>query len=122
MDKSTKLVRMQQWSEEIAACNQSGMKKGEWCRENGINLKTFYYHQRMVRQAAFNALSVPDEGSAEVCFVEVTPLRDSKPHIPPDKECAASAVIQLGLVRILLNEDISEALLQRLLKVTQDVT
>jgi len=53
MDKSTKLVRLQQWSEEIAACNQSGMKKGEWCRENGINLKTFYYHQRICRLSDF---------------------------------------------------------------------
>ena len=70
MDKSTRIVLLQRWSAEVAACNQSGMSKGDWCRENGVNPKTFYYHQRMVCRAAFEALPISAE-EQEVHFLEI---------------------------------------------------
>ena len=35
MDEITTEVRLQQWSSAIAECNNSGMTKKEWCRQNG---------------------------------------------------------------------------------------
>ena len=34
------------WSKRITACKNSGMRPGEWCEENGINVKTYYYWHR----------------------------------------------------------------------------
>ena len=31
------------WSKRISDCKNSGMRPGEWCAENGINVKTYYY-------------------------------------------------------------------------------
>lgn len=121
MEKSTKIVRLQQWSAEVTACNQSGMSKGDWCRENGINPKTYYYHQRMVRRAAFEALPIPAE-EPEVHFLEISQPVSAETNPTPDEYKSASAVIHVGDVQISLTEGITETMLRKLLKVARDVT
>ncbi len=44
-------VQLQKWSEEIRSCTESGMKVKEWCTLNGVNIKTYYYHLRKVRES-----------------------------------------------------------------------
>ena len=121
MDKSTKIVRLQQWSAEVAACNESGMSKGDWCRENGINPKTYYYHQRMVRRAAFEALPIPAE-EQEVHFLEISQDISAETIPVPAERESASAVIHIGDVQIFLTDGISETMLKKLLKAARDVT
>ena len=101
MDKSTRIVRLQRWSAEVAACNQSGMSKGDWCRENGVNPKTFYYHQRMVRRAAFEALPISAEVQ-EVHFLEIPKDISAETNPVPAEHESASAVIHIGDVQISL--------------------
>ena len=43
MDKITSDIRRQQWLDIIQACNASGLTKKAWCKQNGINIKSFYY-------------------------------------------------------------------------------
>ena len=31
------------WTERIADCKNSGKSAQEWCEQNGINIKTYYY-------------------------------------------------------------------------------
>lgn len=38
------------WSKRIADCKNSGMRPGEWCAENGINVKTYYYWHSKIRK------------------------------------------------------------------------
>ena len=57
MDGITEEVRLQEWGAAIAECNNSGMTKKEWCRQNGMSLKTFYYRQMRVRQAAYQRMT-----------------------------------------------------------------
>lgn len=35
-----KQVQKAEWTERIRKCSESGLTVSEWCRENGINLKT----------------------------------------------------------------------------------
>ena len=43
-------VRFSDWTERIEAQQASGMTVKEWCEENGIKPKTFYYHLRKLRE------------------------------------------------------------------------
>ena len=49
MDGKTAEIRYQQWVQAIQSWSNSGLSKREYCRENGIDEKQFYYYQRRVR-------------------------------------------------------------------------
>lgn len=73
MDQIVHTVRDQQWLDLIQQCNASGLTKKEWCKQNGIKLKTFYYHQRQLRHQAFlvkaeqNSHSAAVDGKNHIC-------------------------------------------------------
>ena len=43
-------VQLQVWTEQIKAQQESGMTVTEYCAQNGINNKTYYYRLRKVRE------------------------------------------------------------------------
>ncbi len=43
-------VQLQEWMEQIKAQQESAMTVTAFCAANGINLKTYYYHPRKVRE------------------------------------------------------------------------
>ena len=44
-------VHISEWSEMVRACRSSGLTVQQWCNSNGINIKTYYYRLRKVREA-----------------------------------------------------------------------
>lgn len=44
-------MTLKNWAEEIAECQSSGMTVSAWCELHGINVKTYYYHLRRVRES-----------------------------------------------------------------------
>ena len=42
-------VQLRKWQEQIQAQQSSGLTVQQWCTENGVNIKTYYYHLRKVR-------------------------------------------------------------------------
>lgn len=73
-----KQVQQAEWAERIRKCSESGLTVSEWCRENGINLKTYYYHLRKLRkeiceQIPVLVMTVPEEcHSVKISIGEVT--------------------------------------------------
>lgn len=62
MDKITlvkKEVKAAEWAEKIEACRSSGKTVEQWCSENGINIKTYYYHLRMLREKVCDQIPIP---------------------------------------------------------------
>lgn len=51
-------VRLREWTEQIKAQQESGMTVAEFCAENGINLKTYYYRLRKVREQCMESAPV----------------------------------------------------------------
>lgn len=51
-------VKLREWAEQIEARRASGMTVQSWCAENGMNVKTYYYHLRKVREQCVE--SVPE--------------------------------------------------------------
>ncbi|HWP50796.1 MAG TPA: IS66 family insertion sequence element accessory protein TnpB [Clostridia bacterium] len=66
MEKRLKTIsqnqRLNEWSIRVAGCRNSGQSVRQWCEENGINEKTYYYWQRKVFEAAIQR---------EPCFAEI---------------------------------------------------
>ena len=119
MDEVTGEVRLREWGAAIAECNNSGMRKKEWCRLHGISEKTFYYRQRLVRLAAYGMMTETRQEPEGIQFAELT-------HpIPEDSEqgdTRPGAVLCAGGIRIELNESISEDMLKKLIGAVRDVT
>lgn len=43
-------IRLHEWTAQVEAQQTSGMTVQQWCTENGINPKTYYYRLRKVRE------------------------------------------------------------------------
>ena len=48
-----------EWAEKIRCCRESGLTVSEWCRENNINVKTYYYHLQKIRKKLCEQIAVP---------------------------------------------------------------
>ena len=101
--KMKKEVKQAQWAEMVKSRNESGLTVTDWCRQNGINLKTYYYRLKRVRQAICNEIEQHD-------IVPVKPISETE---------ATSEKIELsvGDVKISLPDDFNESTLRRLLGV-----
>lgn len=42
-------VKWEEWKEQVNSQITSGLTVKEWCRQNNVNAKTYYYHLRRVR-------------------------------------------------------------------------
>lgn len=43
-------VRLREWSAQIKAQQTSGQTVQQWCAQNAVNPKTYYYHLKRVRE------------------------------------------------------------------------
>ena len=65
-------VRLQEWSAQVEAQQASGLTVPQWCAENGIKTKSFYYRLRRVREQYIQSahavvpLTVPQQQSADI--------------------------------------------------------
>ena len=112
MDKTTHEVRLLQWQEIIQAQLASGQSKREWCRENGISEKQFFYWQRRLRKELYEIqagalVSVTQEPVKSL--VELPLLRASANTAATGFN--PEAVIAIGNVTVGVTANVSESLL-----------
>jgi len=50
VDAVTRAVQLREWASQIQACLGSGMSVREWCVQQNIPQKTYYYRLRRVRE------------------------------------------------------------------------
>ena len=62
MDKIAHEVRAQEWFSIIQACNSSGLPKKQWCEENGIPVRKFFYWQKRIRAGLYKEAKEKDAG------------------------------------------------------------
>ena len=101
-----KEVKLAQWVEMVRNRNESGLTVTDWCKENGINLKTYYYRLKRVRQAVCSEIE----------------QHDIVPAIPAEEPQSEGRNIELlvGDVKISLPDNFNENTLRRLLGLSQD--
>lgn len=65
--------RLQEWSQKVTACRQSGKTVQRWCEENGITPKTYYRWQQKVFSAMVEQQEqLAQQSSGETQFVELS--------------------------------------------------
>lgn len=55
-----KNARIQEWANMIQACKSSGKSVKRWCKENGVNIKTYYERHKKVCAAMGDQFSMAD--------------------------------------------------------------
>lgn len=86
--------RLQQWRQIIRQCQQSGLSNRDYCKQNGISEKTFYYWLRKLRSAAVE-VSLPqivrlDEAQAADDMIRIQ-FRNANLTLPGDTNANAIA-------------------------------
>ena len=124
MDQKAQQIRRSQWEQIVLEGNRASISKKEWCRQNGISEKSFYYWQRKIRSQAAEALE--SEKAVPVCvgmssssFVELpfgsTAQTFSGGSASPG--LAPELMIQIGDCRVYVAGTIREQTLSTALKV-----
>lgn len=122
MDQSTHEVRRTNWLNIVNQCQNrpSDMSVKRWLAENDIKEKAYYYWLRKFRKEAYNQMHLPAAATkSEVAFAEVAmPLSDAdlEPASEKKTDGTPAAVIKCNRMTIELSNNISDALLNRLLK------
>lgn len=101
--KVTADYRAQQWIEIIWACKASGQSKKNWCEENQVNVKSFYYWQTKLRKEA-SQLLVKENASKLV------------PLVFPESVGNRTVILRKCGCEIEIPEGTSQALLESVLK------
>ena len=112
MDKTTHEVRLHHWQEIIQAQLASGQNKREWCRENDISEKQFFYWQRRLRKELYESQAgalVSVTQHSEKNLVEVPLINASANAVA--NGFSPDAVIAIGNVTVGITANISESLL-----------
>ena len=71
-------IQLSEWKERVFECRNSKKKISEWCRDNKINIKTYYHWQRLVwdkETDANQAAASKETAIANVQFAEVEKTR-----------------------------------------------
>ena len=53
-------IHIQKWLEVIHRCRDSGLSNQQWCEENGISLKSYYYWLAKIRKLAIENLRISE--------------------------------------------------------------
>ena len=69
-------VKWDEWEKQVNAQIKSGLTVKEWCRQNSINEKTYYYHLRRDREKLCE-----DHGQQIVPISAPEPVKSSEIHI-----------------------------------------
>ena len=100
--KVKKEVKLKQWAEMVQLRNESGLTVSKWCDQHGVNVKTYYYRLKQVRQALCNEVEQHD-------IVAVRPVYDCREN--------THIRLSMGNATIELPDDFNEDTLKRLLGV-----
>ena len=84
MDHATTEIRTEQWRQIVLEANGSSLTKKEFCRQNGIKEKQFYYWQRKIRRQESSRLRL----EATLAPVESTSVVSS---------CSSSSFVAVNL-------------------------
>lgn len=116
MDKITHKMRLSRWTAIMNECTESGMPKTAWCKENGVDVKQFFYWQRRIREEVYNEIQT--KTSTAATFAELPVL--SAPNLQEVSD-DTGAVIRINNITVEINNRCSAELLKTLLMVSAHV-
>lgn len=128
------MIQLQGWAAQIKECKQSGQTVKQWCKENGISLKTYYNHLKRVREEMLETIeskkALPVGDTSLNCMPGTQSLVDTynskaclaaeKPHfakfkVPPTKESAVT--VWLGDCIVEIHNGAEDSVIEQVLRV-----
>lgn len=88
-----------EWADKISQCRESGLTVSEWCRQNSINPKTYYYHLRKIRKEICEQIPVHVMTVAEESHSVKVNISDMIAEIPE----GISEQMMTSLIRAMRN-------------------
>lgn len=125
MDQITHDVRLEGWKDVIRQCHArpKGQTIKEWCAQNNVSEKQFYYWQRRIRLQLAGGITgtlVPAAAGMEhaVSFTEipVPAINSALSASDNTNDFQAEAVIRKGDLVIAVRNSISDRVLSRILE------
>jgi len=114
-----KEVRHREWAEQVRECQSSGLAIKEWCKQNGVNVYTYYRRLRVLREKMLEQKDtaspqiVPISVSSEISGPALTEQMCDPASLPmPNRK----VVMRKNGIEIELPHDISEKTLLVLLR------
>lgn len=130
MDQKTTDIRMAQWEQIILEGNRASITKREWCRQNGISEKAFFYWQRKIRRKAAASmdeasvqLPLPPVQSNQQSFVEISGPETSSDPVKRETvslNVSPELMVQINDCRVFITGTIQENTLRTVMKVIRD--
>ncbi|MBR1736938.1 MAG: hypothetical protein IJ736_07985, partial [Firmicutes bacterium] len=78
--ETKRCINLKNWKEEIESQISSGLSVKEWCLQNNINQKSYYYHLRKVREASIEI----KEKQEIIAVTEINKsISENKPSVDP---------------------------------------
>ena len=96
--------RLQEWSQIIQAGQNSGLSKREFCRQNGISERQYYYWLKKIREAVVETSPLPlvrlEESDLKTEDKIRIQFRGAELSLPANTEAEAVAVILRALQQL----------------------
>lgn len=104
-------VRLRQWAEVLRSRTDSGLSIREFCREQGIKEKTFFYWQRKLRENICENLTQRQETAmtSAPSFAEV--------RMPVENSGKDTIRVRLGDTEVEIGGDASPAAIEAVLRI-----
>ena len=118
--EAAKAYRLNQWTQIIRECRSSGLKVNDWCKENDINPKKYYYWLSQVRKAATGSLpATTTDASIVPVHLPQTDQKLSFTHTVSSNDVVAT--ISVGNIIIQLSNQASSDFILNVMKAMQHV-
>lgn len=95
--------RIQEWAQIHRRCKESGLSNREFCRQNGISEKTFYYWLKKLREAAISnqpeLVPLPDSGASADDMIHIR-FGAAVLDLPANTDGAAIAMLLQALQKL----------------------
>ena len=112
MGQSTHVIWVKEWSKIIQDCYTSGLAKKEWCMQNHIKAKSFYYWQRVIRKKTLAKCPL-SSSDVQTTFVEL-PSPKLSAEVPMNEP---AAIIRLtGGITVEITEAASSVFIRQLIE------
>ena len=88
-------IQTQVWAQQVWECQQSGLTVRQWCEENGIGIKTYYYRRKRVREELLDSM---ESGNTKQ-LGEYSPMQLGTPvfaAIPMPQRDGTAVTVQIG--------------------------
>lgn len=118
MDMITNEVRLSHWAATIQECNNSGLSKRQWCQENDVNEKQFYYWQRRIRNQIYNKRRHRTDASL---FVELPAVKCENPPVNKSENISLPEPLSLKLTKGKLSIELMNLSAKELVDFTKEL-